>query len=420
MAGAGISYVDDLSCSVCFERCTDPRSLKCGHQFCLSCLERVSVTMSVHKGCHVVCPTCMVVTKLPQSTGVVDLPRPGAVNPLEDILQQLTISRKGSQHEDTETKPSPGVSACQTHSIDICMYCRTCNTGVCKVCVIMNHRGHQVDNITPIADKIRVQVQDFVTRCRGDATSRDHLGVAQQKIDEIERQRDSVLRNLNESLGLLKTLRYRIKDAIVEVTQQASSDLQTMSDYRDDIESHIDKKTEVEQLGEDLMKASDEELISRSKELPSSLSTFVLPLPTVTMPQDIGLQFMNGTIQHLLDYTAHCMKKYTEGIPSHSPTELTRLPRIVNLTKGPGETFGFSLGRIASDSRGTQMFVVTVHPGSYADNYGGLRPGDLLLSVNGILLNCRETTVKLLKELSIAKFIVQYTAPLNPAEVDDK
>ena len=56
---------DDLTCSICYDRFTDPKLLTCQHKFCLDCIRNVTPE-------HVIkCPLCRQYTELPD--GGVDI-----------------------------------------------------------------------------------------------------------------------------------------------------------------------------------------------------------------------------------------------------------------------------------------------------------------------------------------------------------
>uniref|UniRef100_A0A1X7T1M4 RING-type domain-containing protein n=2 Tax=Amphimedon queenslandica TaxID=400682 RepID=A0A1X7T1M4_AMPQE len=58
-ANADISEL--LTCSVCFDDYKDPRTIPCGHSFCLHCLENISDRKRVFE-----CPVCRAETAVPE------------------------------------------------------------------------------------------------------------------------------------------------------------------------------------------------------------------------------------------------------------------------------------------------------------------------------------------------------------------
>ena len=90
-------FDDQLTCSVCLDQYTNPKTLPCHHSFCLECIRVYSTTASKNKGkiqskCtllkkhnplkfsfqdskyYITCPTCRVDHLIPQG-GVANFPK---------------------------------------------------------------------------------------------------------------------------------------------------------------------------------------------------------------------------------------------------------------------------------------------------------------------------------------------------------
>ena len=72
-----------LECPVCMDTYTDPRSLPCGHAFCLQCLRPLLYHGTVR------CPTCRGETSV---SNVADLPKPYALLEVLRLLEGPSIS----------------------------------------------------------------------------------------------------------------------------------------------------------------------------------------------------------------------------------------------------------------------------------------------------------------------------------------
>ena len=75
---------EEVSCSVCMNTFTDPKTLPCLHVFCLHCLNRILRTSGRHD--IILCPECRKEIHVPRSGNLEDLPTNFRINSLLDVL----------------------------------------------------------------------------------------------------------------------------------------------------------------------------------------------------------------------------------------------------------------------------------------------------------------------------------------------
>ena len=148
MAAANITAAEELiSCPVCFEHYTDPRSLKCIHHFCLECLEKIATKPTKYGKRKITCPTCRTVTPLTPGSQVRDLPRPLVANELQEIIKKLLMS---------ETKEKSYIcDNCEGNSAAT-IHCFGCKENMCDACYAEHQGADELINhkTAPISDFI--------------------------------------------------------------------------------------------------------------------------------------------------------------------------------------------------------------------------------------------------------------------------
>ena len=186
---------EQLLCPVCLEKFTEPKLLDCHHTFCTNCLLRI---VNNCESVCVTCPTCRAETQIPER-GVENFATNFFVNNMLGYLSldggQLEKNRaerkceacdepefadvatsrcvdcakvlcgacvadhkRGRSTLDHRVVALLGVDAdcekqeldrysisfCKTHTRNVIKYyCMTCDTTVCRVCTILEHREHR-------------------------------------------------------------------------------------------------------------------------------------------------------------------------------------------------------------------------------------------------------------------------------------
>ncbi|KAM5172075.1 uncharacterized protein ACMZJ9_004929 [Mantella aurantiaca] len=188
----------ELECSLCLNIYTDPVTLKCGHNFCRVCIDRVLDTQGGSGGYS--CPECRekfqdrsalqnnrklrnisenflsAQTSQDQSgvfcTYCVDFPVPAVRSCLlcEVSLcdKHLRVHKKSPEHILTDPTSSLESRKCSVHKKILEYYCTKDHTCVCVSCfVIGGHKGHEMESLDEASGKkketLRNVLQNLVT-----------------------------------------------------------------------------------------------------------------------------------------------------------------------------------------------------------------------------------------------------------------
>ena len=150
-----------LTCPVCLDIYTNPKSLPCLHSFCQHCLEGLPVNPQGNKY-YIKCPTCRTSTELPEPTGPGAFPVAFHINNFREIY---SLMKK-------VTEP-------QQVTCDVCTvanangYCKDCNQFLCQSChdthkkygAFTNHQLTSLDEVATSASQLIHGKQEKAINC---------------------------------------------------------------------------------------------------------------------------------------------------------------------------------------------------------------------------------------------------------------
>ena len=186
---------EQLTCAICLDLYTNPKTLPCLHSFCQQCLEGLPLD-SQGDNYFISCPTCRHCTQLPQPIGVVDFPAAFHINNLKEVYNLMTkvsghqqvicdnctttnatgyckecakflcqecidVHKKWAPIADhnitsldevvasaSKMLPSKLKIKCSTHNKPLEIFCETCEELICHDCTVRIHRDHDYDLVS--------------------------------------------------------------------------------------------------------------------------------------------------------------------------------------------------------------------------------------------------------------------------------
>ncbi|XP_063812845.1 E3 ubiquitin-protein ligase TRIM39-like [Pseudophryne corroboree] len=256
MASADVRQ--ELDCSICLSIYTDPVTLRCGHNFCRVCIDRV---LDTQEGAGVYsCPDCRAECQerpaLIQSialrnivgsfqstrpdqeeTGIfctycVDSPVPAAKSCLlcEASLcdKHLRVHSKSPEHVLCDPTTALGNRKCSIHKKILEYYCTEDAACICVSCRLDGeHRGHQVDILDKASEKKKAKLRNVLQKL---TTKRAETEKRVQSLQERRREDQRKAAGVKETvIALFRDIRRQLEDLEKRVLSEISRQEQRVS-----------------------------------------------------------------------------------------------------------------------------------------------------------------------------------------------
>ncbi|XP_077327091.1 E3 ubiquitin-protein ligase TRIM39-like [Lithobates pipiens] len=256
MASANLRV--ELECSVCLNIYTDPVNLRCGHNFCRVCIDRVLDTQEGSGGYS--CPECR--EKFPdrpalqrnitlrnivgnflsaqphqEESGVfctycVDFPVPAVRSCLhcEVFLcdKHLKVHKKSPEHVLCDPTLSMESRKCSVHKKILEYYCTEDETCICVTCSLAGeHRGHQVKMLDEASEKKKETLRNVLQKL---LIKREETEERVQSLQEHRRKVEEEAAGDTERVTVLfRDLRRRLEDLEKRVLREISGRAERIS-----------------------------------------------------------------------------------------------------------------------------------------------------------------------------------------------
>ena len=259
----------DLTCSACLKPFKDPKVLPCFHSCCHDCIVNlIKDTNTIN------CPKCRLAVQVDENT-VTALPSNFFVNnilatmalkndkpstkrifcencnsehPVAEsrcnvcgifLCQYCTESHKryrSTEHhkllsmEELKSKPGPQTIAekirCQKHKEEVIkLFCKTCQTTICRDCTIVDHRQHEYGFVEEVASSEKEHLQSNLTQVK-QRKGRLVLGIANLKEfnKNLEDKKNSTISEINKHFDeLVKAAEFRKREMVQKTTSLTNS-----------------------------------------------------------------------------------------------------------------------------------------------------------------------------------------------------
>ncbi|XP_073480461.1 E3 ubiquitin/ISG15 ligase TRIM25-like [Aquarana catesbeiana] len=255
MASANLKA--ELECSVCLNIYTDPVMLRCGHNFCRVCIDRVVDTQGGSGGYS--CPECR--EKFPdgpalhrnitlrnivenflsaqpdrEESGVfcthcVDYPVPAVRSCLlcEVSLcdKHMRVHNKSPEHILCDPTLSMESRKCSVHKKILEYYCTEDDSCVCKFCVIGGHKGHEMESLDEASDNKKETLRNVLQKL---LIKREEMEERVQSLQEHRRKVEEEASGDTERVTVLfRDLRRRLEDLEKRILREISGRAERIS-----------------------------------------------------------------------------------------------------------------------------------------------------------------------------------------------
>ncbi|XP_058969009.2 E3 ubiquitin-protein ligase TRIM71-like [Pocillopora verrucosa] len=306
-----------VTCSICLDTYTKPKTIACLHTFCLKCLEEHASKTQTQGQFR--CPDCQAQVNIPEGNCFDNLPTGFLQNSLLSLLA-VRQSSNGSQITCGNCKKkSAGISYCfgceellclecdkahkvfqnssfrghrvtaveQFQAVDyeallkrqsFCpqpyhkrektrFFCLECQICVCQVCINTDHKNHNVDPLEKAADAEKANIMAAVesTEQKKKVCS-DAIKTFQQVVVELERNVTAAKREVSQtSEQMIAKIREHEREAIQILENTRVSRMEKINSLNEQVKSLIKQLEQAVQFAKNLVERSSSSDVMKSK-----------------------------------------------------------------------------------------------------------------------------------------------------------
>ena len=240
---------EQLTCPVCLDHYTNPKTLPCLHSFCQDCLEGLPLDKK-NETYYLFCPTCRHCTELPEE-GVGAFPVAFHLNNLKEMQSLLK-------------KIDP---ICSDHGKPLELFCETCDTVICSYCVARNHKHHEYDLITESYTKHCQKLRECLSPVEGKKEAlKKVLSALAEREGEIRERGEEVLEEIHEMVEeMINVLRQSERKLTKQAKRVTDAKLKVLSEQMQSAETSLSLLEDVEDYVEQSLKTDSPQQVLRSK-----------------------------------------------------------------------------------------------------------------------------------------------------------
>ena len=247
---------EQLTCPVCLDLYTNPKTLPCLHSFCQECLEGLPQEREARGDTYYIsCPTCRQRTEVPRE-GVGAFPVAFHLNNLKEIAQSL--KNKVSD---------PQQVTCDDHDKPLEVFCETCKTVICFHCTYRTHKDHKHALISDCYPKHYQMLQDSLKPVKGKKQAlKKVLSDIAEREGQIRERGEGVLEEIHqmveEMIGILRQSERKLTEQVKRVTD---AKLQVLSGQTKSVQMSLSLLEDVEDYVEQSLKTGTHQQVLSSK-----------------------------------------------------------------------------------------------------------------------------------------------------------
>ena len=247
---------EQLTCPVCLDLYTNPKTLPCLHSFCQECLEGLPQEREARGDTYYLsCPTCRQRTEVPRE-GVGAFPVAFHLNNLKEIAQSLK-----------NKESDPQQVTCNDHDKPLEVFCETCKTVICFHCTYRTHKDHKHALISDCYPKYYQMLHDSLKPVKGKKQAlKKVLSDLAEREGQIRERGEGVLEEthqmVEEMIGILRQSERKLTEQVKRVTD---AKLQVLSEQTKSVQMSLSLLEDVEDYVEQSLKTGTHQQVLRSK-----------------------------------------------------------------------------------------------------------------------------------------------------------
>ena len=268
----------ELTCPVCLDLYTNPKTLPCLHSFCQECLEGLPLNKE-GETYYLSCPICRKHTELPEG-GAGTFPVAFTLNNLKEthcLLRRVSVS---SLHQET----------CNDHGKPLELFCETCETVICHYCAVRTHKDHKYELVTDCYHKHYQKLEESLKPIKGKMEALDQvLSVIAKGETEIREEEEEVLEEIQSKIEeMINALHQSEKKLTEQVKRVSNARLQVLAEQKQSVENNLKVLKDIEDYVEQSLKTGTHQQVLSSKKQMMERMSEVTPNINVDELQPLG------------------------------------------------------------------------------------------------------------------------------------
>ena len=252
-----------VTCSICLDTYTEPKTISCLHTFCCECLER-HARVSQRQG-KFRCPECQAEIDLPEGNRFDRLPNSFFHKSLLGVIEA----------EDRQAIPRQQQGTCSQHTEErVRYYCSSCEVYVCPICVTEDHRGHAFDVLEKAVQEGKKSIMSAVETIKEKANL---FGAELRKLGETSEDVEMIIaiakQEVSEATELVITkTRQQEKQLLESLEMTRRKRIERINSAKQELESLIKIINRAAEFAENLVqRRSDRDIIQNKNKLRQKL-----------------------------------------------------------------------------------------------------------------------------------------------------
>uniref|UniRef100_A0A1X7TKS3 RING-type domain-containing protein n=1 Tax=Amphimedon queenslandica TaxID=400682 RepID=A0A1X7TKS3_AMPQE len=248
---------EQLTCPVCLDHYTNPKTLPCLHSFCEHCLEGLPLDKK-NKTYYLSCPTCRHYTELPEE-GAGAFPVAFHLNNLKEMHSLMKKTAAVS--------PNPQEATCSDHEKPLELFCETCDTVICVTCSVRKHKGHEYDLITDSYTKNCKKLRECLSPVEGKKKAlKKVLSALAEREGEIRERGEGVLEEIHEMVEEMIAVLCQSERKLTEQAKRVTDHkLKVLSEQMKSAKMSLSVLEDVEDYVKQSLKTGSPQQVLRSK-----------------------------------------------------------------------------------------------------------------------------------------------------------
>ncbi|XP_017277656.1 tripartite motif-containing protein 16-like protein [Kryptolebias marmoratus] len=264
-------YEEEFCCSICLELLKDPVTIPCGHNYCMSCIQRCWGEEDQKQTYS--CPQCKRKFKFRPSLQKNYM----LAEAIEQLGKLQTAPHHSSSSQPVDLDSDAGTERkskiiCSSHKKVTELFCRTHRQCICTLCCVEGHKGHDV--VSPETGRTELEKELHMTLQKVQQTIQDRerdVRILQQEKRAVNCSADVAVKKSGEVFTeLINLLKKRHSDVEQQIRSQQTAAVSQIQEFEGRLEQEITQLRRTAAELEQLSNTNDDIhfLQSYSKQLP--------------------------------------------------------------------------------------------------------------------------------------------------------